>query len=197
MNLYLIDSHLAIYPFLGVSILYVIDQKTFYKTVNTESLINEIKKYLHNEKKILLDKKGETLNDEALIEIIKSNKGYEFKTNELRDIEVGFLKEMKNYLYELEFYINKVSYLEDQSNKINCFIDTINSLTELETAARYYNIDFYSIEEINEIANKAIKYIELNNIDYLMDVLEYEIVPRIRNFLEQIMGSVSNNELLN
>ncbi|WP_404404894.1 hypothetical protein [Jeotgalibacillus malaysiensis] len=177
--------------------MYVIDQKTFYKTVNTESLINEIKKYLHNEKKILLDKKGETLNDKALIDIIKSNKGYEFKTNELRNIEIGFLKEMKNYLYELEFYINKVSYLEDQSNKINCFIDTINSLTELETAARYYNIDFYSIEEINEIANKAIKYIELNNIDYLMDVLEYEIVPRIRNFLEQIMGSVSNNELLN
>jgi hypothetical protein len=167
--------------------LYTINNEKFYPSNGLEILLKQIKTYLYENQLILAGSNGDSLTETEIINIIAVNPTYSFNTISVSEVENGFINEMLDYVEKVEKYFTQLSDSNDNEFIINTFIDLINSLTEIVKVAEHYKVNFLSIENINEIANKAISRIEIGDIDFLLDVMEYEIIPSLHDFKSKLL----------
>jgi hypothetical protein len=167
--------------------LYIINNERFYPNSGMENLFKKIKSHLHENQLVLADSSGAPLAETEIINIITSNSTYSFNSISISEIEDGFVHEMLEYVEKVEKYFSELSISSNSELIINTFIDLINSLTEIIKVANYYEFYFISIDNINEIANKAVSRIEAGDIDFILDIMEYEIIPSLLDFKSKLI----------
>ncbi|QXE00959.1 hypothetical protein [Terribacillus sp. DMT04] len=153
---------------------------------NKEDLYEEIKVYLHEKQFIINDESGAPLSEKAFMEIIASHSSYSFSVKQISTIEKEFIEELVIYIEKVKDKVDSFSKSNDKELIINGFINLINSLIEIQATAGYFEIEIIDIEYINELATRAISRIEDGDYDFLVDVMEYELVPSLVHFKNKL-----------
>jgi hypothetical protein len=161
--------------------MYIINNREFHVENGLSSAISEIQFYLNQQQLVLVRENGTPFNYEEIEDIINTNSKYKFDTMSVKELEHGFINETIDYIDKVEKHFEKLSTKNDKLI-INTFIDVINSLAEIAHVTDFRGMDFWKIEEINEISRKAVSRIEVGDINYLVDILEFEIVPGLLDY---------------
>lgn len=172
--------------FKGVYKMYTVGKQKFIGD-KSENILNQIQTHLYQNQLVITDNKGTPLEENEILNIISTHSTYCFNTTSISDIENGFISEIIDYIKKVENHFTQLSMSNDNGHIINIFIDLINSLIEIESTVGYFGIDFLNVEQIKEIANKALSRIEKGDIEYILDLMEYEIIPTLLNFESKLL----------
>lgn len=157
--------------------MYTIENQTFYLNSDIGSLLKEMQSYLHEKHLVITDNKGIPIDDKEIVNIVSTNQTYRFYTTSVSVLENEFIIEMIDYVERLEKHFPKIAASNDKVLIVNSFIEIINSVVELEGVSKYFNMNVVNIERINEIVNRALVRIEQDDLEYIIDVIEYEMSP--------------------
>ncbi|WNF22611.1 hypothetical protein [Mesobacillus jeotgali] len=157
--------------------------------LNLELLKREIKAYLHKEKLVLIDQSGNILSENKVNSLLESSieKDQLFlqgvKTNLLlRD----FKDELILYIKKVEDYIENVRDTEDFSTVKDSFVQIIESVLEFTSVSDFLQKDLIGQDTVKELAQKAFAQAESGNDVYILDLIEYELLPLLNHFSEGI-----------
>lgn len=167
--------------------MYIINGKVFTRNDGINTLMKEIKTYLHDNQLVLTNDTGIPLVEEEITNIISTNPTYTFDSVSVSKIEVDFVNEISSFVVKVEKQFNQLTSVNDKGLIINGFIEFTNSLIEIERAAQYFDINFIKFDQINEIASKVVSRVESNDLDFVLDIMEYELIPILQNFKERLL----------
>ena len=157
-----------------------------------KTVFNKIMKYLKENQLLITDEQGTPLNEVEISEILKSNNSYHFRTSKISIIEDDFIKNTIDYINKAETLYKEIAEAENEGLIIQAFIDLTNSLAEIQKVSGYFNIHIISIEQINNLASMALEKVQQGDIEFVNDIIEYEILPQLVDFKTKLLERQSH-----
>ncbi|MET3697648.1 hypothetical protein SAMN05877753_106246 [Bacillus oleivorans] len=167
--------------------MFIINKEKFSSKNGIDNLLKEIKFYLHENQLVLTNSKGVPLTEEEIENIISSNPSYKFDSISVSELETEIVNDMVDYIKRVEKNFSEISQSNNNEKIINSYIELINSMIEIVKVAEHFDIEFLTPEQINEITNKSISRIEKGDIEFIIDVMEYELIPMLFDFKENLL----------
>jgi len=96
-----------------------------------------------------------------------------------------FKQELQNYNLRIEEYIDDTRQSEDFSTVTTSFVEVTEALLEFSAVSTFLQKELIDQEQIQELTGKALQQLEVGNTEYLLDLLEYEILPILYHFVEE------------
>ena len=147
---------------------------------------NSLKVYLASEKLVLLNKmKNSYMNNE--MEQILMNLPSAINLTAIRSSELlaDFKEELHSYILKVEGYIDTTRETEDFSTTMTSFVQVSEALLEFEVVANFLEKKLIDQDQIQTITKKALEQAEEGNTEYLLDLMEYELLPILQNFIDE------------
>ena len=154
---------------------------------DSESVFNKLMEHLKEKKLLITDIQGNPLSESEILNILNLNDQYSFYTKHIYEIEKEFIEDFNLYVSKVEEKFKEISDIEDKSLIITAFVEVLEALIELQKVSKYFNFSVIDIESINALAEKALERIEEDDIDYIIDVLEYELIPKLNNTKSKLL----------
>lgn len=165
--------------------MFKISGEAIIESGSNDEIKEKIKKYLTDRKLTLVNDEGNPIDEQELMAILEGNQSYHFKSKKTDEFVNGFILSIDEYTSVVNNFTINISNLSD-AQLLNAFSDLITSLIEVEKAASYFEVDFYNIDELNKFAKNVMERYSLGDIDYLKDIIEYEILPYLEVFSKKI-----------
>lgn len=145
-----------------------------------------LKMYLTTEKLVLIREDNEIV-DEQEIGTILINRPAIVKLKAIRTSALlrDFKEELQNYILRVEEYVEATRESEDFSMVMTSFVQVTEGILEFSAVAKFLQKDLIDQQQIHEITKKALQQAEAGNNEYLLDLLEYELIPMIYHFLSE------------
>lgn len=145
-----------------------------------------VKQYLHKEKLTITDENESPLSAQEVGRLLLDASG----THHLKAVKNSlvlreFKEELRQYIQKVECYIEDIRESEDFSTVTGGFIQVAETLLELDAAASYLQKELIDHQLLNELSEKAMKQTEQNNYEYVLDLIEYELLPILQEFLNE------------
>ncbi|MFJ8246268.1 hypothetical protein [Peribacillus asahii] len=146
-----------------------------------------VKSYLHRENLVLIDKCGESLDEKEISELLFNSAGDIY----LKAIDTSVLlnefgKELNLYIKRVEQYIEDIRDSEDFSTVNSSFVQVIESILEFSKVETFLSKNLIDELAIKDLTEKAFIQVEKGNNEYILDLMEYELLPVLHNFLSEI-----------
>jgi len=98
---------------------------------------------------------------------------------------MDFKEELHTYILKVKAYIETARETEDFSSMMTSFIQVTEALIEFEAVANFLGKKLIDQEQIQTISIKALEQAEEGNIDYILDLMEYELLPILQHFIDE------------
>lgn len=152
-----------------------------------EIAAEHLKNFLITERLVIVNKNDEPILQQELSVLLLGNpKEIKLKAINSSILLRGFKEELHNYILKVELYIENTRENEDFSSMINSFIQVVEALIEFSSVEDFLQKEMVPQQQINDISKKAIEQAEVGNNEYILDLLEYELLPILHNFLNEI-----------
>lgn len=154
-------------------------------------LFQEVKSYLVKHKLIIINGENEPLSEEEI-----QNKLFNMEeTLKLTAITISkllyeFKGELSNYIVKIENYIEDTRENENYHSVAESFIQVIEALLQFKVVSNYLHKEIISEHHIQTISQKALNQAEIGNNIYLLDLLEYELLPLLQKLLLETNGEM-------
>lgn len=151
-----------------------------------ETAGGKLKVYLATEKLVLLNENEELL-EENEVEQLLMNLPSAINLTAIRSSELlaNFKEELHTYILKVEGYIDTTRETEDFSTTMTSFIQVSEALLEFEAVANFLEKKLINQDQIQTITKKALEQAEEGNAEYLLDLMEYELLPILQNFIDE------------
>ncbi|WP_102273793.1 hypothetical protein [Cytobacillus massiliigabonensis] len=164
--------------------------------INDELVTNEtdpieveqiVKKYLVREKLVLVDKEGQPLGPEEQAELLSETlSDHYFEAVHTSILLRDFRAELQLYIKKVDEYIENTRDKEDFSTVNVSFVQVIEALMEFSSVSTFLHKDLMDPIVLTSITEKAFKQMEMGNLEYLLDLMEYELLPVLNEFVDEI-----------
>lgn len=146
----------------------------------------QLKDYLLIEKLIIVKQNDEPMLQDELAELLMNN------TSELRlvakytsELLREFKVELESYIRKVEIYIEDMRETENYSDILNGFVQVIEALLEFSSVEVFLQKSLVDKILVNELSAKVLVRAEEGNFEYVLDVLEYEVLSILQYFLDE------------
>lgn len=151
-----------------------------------ETVAQQLKDYLFKEKLVIIRPDKEPASQDELASLLISG------ASELRLAAIHTSVLLRGYKEELESYVQKVeTYVDDMREKENFtgvlvgFVQVTEALLEFAAVEEFLQKKLLDQHELNEISSKALARAEEGNFEYVLDVMEYELLTILHHFLNE------------
>lgn len=145
-----------------------------------------LKSYLATEKLVIVGPNKELVTEQE-IEQILMNLTAKVNLTAICSSEIlkEFKEELHSYILKVEEYIEVAREAENFSTTMTSFVQVLEALIEFEVVANFLQKKLIDSEQINVISTKALKQAEEKNTEYILDLLEYELLPMLHRFIDE------------
>lgn len=157
------------------------------KGTNRIEVSQAVNTYLLDNKLVLVNNEGETLSEKEINELFFDS----ISNQHLQAISTLTL--LTDFKMELDLYIHKVQeFIDDKRDSGNLsivsvgFIQLIESTTNFSVVSSFIQKDLIDEVTIKELTKKAFEQAELGNVEYILDLMEYELLPILHDLLNEI-----------
>ena len=151
-----------------------------------EAVAQQLQGYLFKEKLILVNSNQEPFLQEELADLLMSKKE-ELKLTAIHSSIMlrEFKLELEDYIQKVEAYVEDMRESADFSGVLNGFIQVMESLLEFSAVEKFLQKDLIDQQQLNELSTKVLARAEEGNFEYVLDVLEYEVLAILHHFLAE------------
>lgn len=160
-----------------------------YKVTNekeVEIVKEHLEEYLSKEKLIIVDHEGQPISQEGLSQLLLEN------VSELRLAAKStsvmlreFKEELVSYIQNVETYIERMRENENFSDVLNGFIQVTEALLQFSSVEAFLQKSLVDQEQLNDLSTKALMRAKEGNYEYVLDLLEYELLAILYHFLDE------------
>ncbi|WP_427138358.1 hypothetical protein [Psychrobacillus psychrodurans] len=151
-----------------------------------EIVAQQLKDYLFKEKLIIVREDQVPVTQEELASLLQTN------APEIRLVAMyttvllrEFKEELENYIQKVEVYIEDMRETENFSDVLNGFVQTTEALLEFSVVQEFLQKSLVNQQQVNDISTKTLARAEEGNLEYVLDILEYEVLPILHYFLDE------------
>lgn len=157
----------------------------FFKRKDTlEETWKDIKEFLHNNQVIVVDSNGVALSENQIIEKLTTETNFEFFTKNVFELEKETISEVIRYIDQVEVNVATVLESNDIESLIQSFADLMEALLEITSLCEYFQVDELNGEKVHSLLQKALPRVDQKDEQYMLDVIEYEIIPIMQSVRE-------------
>ena len=151
-----------------------------------EAVAQQLQGYLFKEKLILVNSNQEPFLQEELSELLMS-KGEELKLTAIQSSVLlrEFKLELESYIQRVEAYIEDIRESENFTDVLSGFVQVMEALLEFSAVEQFLQKDLVDQQQLNELSTKVLARAEEGNLEYVLDVLEYEVLDILHHFLAE------------
>lgn len=145
-----------------------------------------LKNFLFAEKLIVVKEDKEPMSQHELTAILKSGTK-EIKLSAIKSSLLlrEFKEELHTYILQVEQYVEKIRETENLSTVMNSFVQVTEALIEFSAVEEFLQKKLVQQNQLNDISRKALEQAEVGNNEYVLDLLEYELLPILHHFLDE------------
>lgn len=145
-----------------------------------------LKEFLIAEKLVVVKKENQPMSEQELNHALM-NITEKLQLTAVRSSVLirEFKEELHSYNLRVEKYINDTRQSEDFTNITTSFVEVTEALLEFSTVSNYLQKEMINKELIQELSEKALQQVEVGNTEYLLDLMEYEILPILYHFIQE------------
>jgi hypothetical protein len=154
-----------------------VGNQTFERKNTLEETWKDIQAYLHDHQLILVDEQGIALNENQIIAKLATEAVCEFYTKEVKELEQETIDEVVCYIDQVEGKVEELLESDQRETLTQSFVDLMEALLEMSTLCRYFQLDVLTEEKVRDLLQKALPRMEQGDEQYMLDVIEYEIIP--------------------
>ncbi|WP_339060492.1 hypothetical protein [Tepidibacillus marianensis] len=149
--------------------------------------MNEIKKYLRENNLIIVDQSENPFSFEEIESMILNETEPIFYVKYIVDLEKETIKDTIEYINNAEKRIHDIIEENNQVSIVQAFVKLMEALVSLEKIMSHFGSETLTSSWIQTISEKALSQIEKENYSYLVDLLEYEIMPKLVELKEALL----------
>ncbi|MBE1555014.1 hypothetical protein [Sporosarcina limicola] len=151
-----------------------------------ETAVQLVTEYLATKKLVLISGNNEILNEEE-IRLLITEQPAVLKLTALHSNEVlrDFKEELHNYIVKIEEYVEDTRESENFTSAMNSFVQVAEALLEFEAVANYLRKKLINHQQIQAISTKALSQAEEGDSEYILDLIEYELLPILHQFIDE------------
>lgn len=145
-----------------------------------------LKVYLATEKLVLTGQNEELLTEKEIEQmLVNLSTTIKLTATGSSKILMDFKEELHTYMLKVEAYIETTRETEDYSSIMASFVQVTEALLEFEAVANFLEKNLIDQEQIQTISIKALEQAEEGNTEYLLDLMEYELLPILQHFIDE------------
>ncbi|MEK5146251.1 hypothetical protein MKX53_04360 [Psychrobacillus sp. FSL K6-4615] len=151
-----------------------------------EIVAQQLKDYLFTEKLIIVKQDQQPMSQDELASLLLNN------NPELRLVAMHtsvllseFNDELETYIRKVEVYIEDMRETENFSDVLSGFVQVTEALLEFSSVEEFLQKSLLDQQQMNDISTKALARAEEGNYEYVLDVLEYEVLTILQHFLDE------------
>lgn len=148
-----------------------------FKNENVMELIESINNYLKKEKLILLNNERMPFSNEEVNTILANNTDFNFIATSLVFFEKETSKETLSYVRKVIHEVNKIINLELEVNLLSVITDLLEGIEDLIIFEKNYEIINFEKLDVHKISLEILSEYQSGNENYILDVLEFELLP--------------------
>lgn len=151
-----------------------------------ETVAQQLKEYLLKEKLVIIKADQEPFSQEELFNLLMNGEE-ELRLSAIHTSILlrGFKVELESYIQKVETYIEKMRDSENFADVLNGFIQVIETILEFSSVENFLQKSLVNQQQLNELSTKVLARAEEGNYEYVLDVLEYEVLEILHQFLAE------------
>lgn len=151
-----------------------------------EAVVKQLKDYLFNEKLVIVKKDQEPMSQGEVARLLMSNEP-ELRLAAMHTSVLlrGFKEELESYILKVETYVEDMRETENYSEVLGDFVQVIEGLLTFSAIEKFLQKSLINQQHVNELSSKALKRAEEGNFEYVLDILEYEVLAILHHFLNE------------
>ncbi|WP_259549295.1 hypothetical protein MHI39_06000 [Heyndrickxia sp. FSL K6-6286] len=158
---------------------------------NQQNRVDLVNQYLSENDEVIIDKNGNYLNNYEITQVLLEEV-VNIKTVKSSSLAVNFISDLEKYVNKVENYIEDVREKEEYHSLSVNFVDTMESFIEISKIQKYYHVSIVNEKFFDMLLAKAEERMKEGNLEYLLDLLEYEVLPKLEELLAAIKEENSN-----
>ncbi|MDV6376988.1 hypothetical protein ORD22_01760 [Sporosarcina sp. GW1-11] len=152
-----------------------------------DNIAKTINEYLIREKMVLVDENNIPLNPSAIENLVIQNNAPQYlraihTTQLLRE----FKQELNGYIEKVNQYIDDIRDLDDQLSVINGYTSVVEAILSFIPITNFIQKDLINSDFLQSISEKVFERAQLNDMSFIIDVIEYELLPLLQNVSDEI-----------
>lgn len=151
-----------------------------------EIAAQDLKGYLATKRLLIVNDAEEPMSHQQLSAILSSN------TEEIRLAAIetsillrAFKEELATYTLKVEQYIESTRETEDYSTVLTSYTQVTEALLDFSVVEEFLQKELIDQEYLSDISSKCLKRGEEGNFEYILDIMEYELLPLFENFIKE------------
>lgn len=148
-----------------------------FKNENAIKLIESINDYLKEKKLILVNKDGIPLCNEEVNTILANNKEFNFIAKSLTFFKEETTKETLIYVKKVIDTVGKIVNLDLKVNLLSVISDLLEGTEDLILFEKNHSIKNFEVLNVQKISLQILSEYQTGNENYILDVLEFELLP--------------------
>lgn len=155
-------------------------------TDDIEIAAQDLKGYLATKRLLIVNDAKEPMSHQQLSAILSSN------TEEIRLAAIetsvvlrAFKEELAAYILKVEQYIESTRETEDYSTVLTSYTQVTEALLDFSVVEEFLQKDLLDHQYLSDISSKCLKRGEEGNFEYILDIMEYELLPLFENFIKE------------
>ncbi|WP_046174425.1 hypothetical protein [Domibacillus indicus] len=147
---------------------------------------DNLKTFLYKEKLVIIDDTNVPVSSSGINAICdNSEEIYHLKAIKTNSILRDFKEELAVYINKVTHFVDETRETENYSSVPNAFIQVAEALIEFNKVADYLQKELIDINSLNNLSEKALIQTESGNIEYVLDLIEYELLPILEVLLKE------------
>lgn len=152
-----------------------------------DMLFAKLKEYVKINHLVIVDENDVPIGREEIFTLIEKNENCYLKAVPTSQLLSDFYMELNNYIDKVESYVEAVRDNEGDLHSVHtAFINIMEALMEFAKVQSYVQTNVIDFEFLEEISSKAFQQAQHGNLDYILDLIDYEIIPVLKDLQELI-----------
>lgn len=150
-------------------------------------LFTKLEEYIKINNLVIVDENDVPLGRDEVFALIKKSEKCYLKAVQTNQLLSDFYMELNSYIDKVESYVDRVRENERNLHSIpTAFINIMEALIEFSRIHSYVQTNIIDLEFLEEISLKSLQQVQHGNLDYILDLIDYEIVPLLKDLRDSI-----------
>lgn len=151
-----------------------------------EVVLKEVKDFISTRRLLIVDSNNDPMSQEQLSTLLLHNSGeIQLTAIETSIVLRAFKEELDAYTLKVEQYVDNTRASEDFSSVLNSYAQVTEALIKFISVEEFLQKQLLDKQLLNELTHKCLKRAEEGNFEYILDIMEYELLPLLRNFVKE------------
>lgn len=153
-----------------------------------EIMVQQLKDYLFVEKLIIIKDDQEPMSQDELTSLLINNSSDIYLVAiHISVLLRDFKEELAVYIQKVEKYVEDMREIENFSGVLDGFVQVTEAILEFTVLEQLLQKNLIDKEQLNEVSAKALLRAEEENYEYVLDLLEYELLSNLQHIFDEII----------